>query len=115
MSESTKLLATVAKIDNSNFTIDTQNMISIDTSNNRIGINTLDPSYSIDILGNQDTSGIIRCEKTITKNIEINTITDNFNIVDLFKATKQLYIDLSNQLGLVDNKMNSNYTLFREI
>lgn len=115
MSESTKLLATVAKIDNNNFTIDTENMISIDTCNNRIGINTLDPSYSIDILGNQDTSGIIRCEKMITNNIEINTITDNFNIVDLFKATKQLYIDLSNQPGLVDNKMNSIYTLFREI
>lgn len=115
MSESTKLLATVAKIDNNNFTIDTENMISIDTCNNRIGINTLDPSYSIDILGNQDTSGIIRCEKMITNNIEINTITDNFNIVDLFKATKQLYIDLSNQPGLIDNKMNSIYTLFREI
>lgn len=90
-------------------------MISIDTCNNRIGINTLDPSYSIDILGNQDVSGIIRCEKLITNNTEINTISNNFNIVDLFKATKQLYIDLSNQPQLVDNKMNSIYTLFREI
>lgn len=115
MSESTKLLATVAKIDNNNFTLDTENMISIDTCNNRIGINTLDPSYSIDIVGNQDVSGIIRCEKLITNNTEINTISNNFNIVDLFKATKQLYIDLSNQPQLVDNKMNSIYTLFREI
>tara|TARA_Y100000389_G_scaffold203302_1_gene251312 strand:- start:3309 stop:3653 length:345 start_codon:yes stop_codon:yes gene_type:complete len=114
MSESTKLLATVAKIDNSNFTIDTQNMISIDTSNNRIGINTLDPSYSIDILGNEDISGIIRCEKIIAKNIKLNTITDDsFNIVDLFNATKQLYIDLSAQPGLVDNSMNSIYKVFR--
>lgn len=115
MSESTKLLATVAKIDNNNFTLDTENMISIDTCNNRIGINTLDPSYSIDIVGNQDVSGIIRCEKLITNNTEINTISNNFNIVDLFKATKQLYMDLSNQPQLVDNKMNSIYTLFREI
>ena len=34
----------------SNITIDTGNLICIDTSYNRIGINTIDPSYSITIL-----------------------------------------------------------------
>ena len=36
----------------SNITIDTGNLICIDTSYNRIGINTIDPSYSIHIQHN---------------------------------------------------------------
>jgi hypothetical protein len=41
-------------------TIDTSNLICIDTSNNRIGINTIDPSYSITILdkNNSTNNGI---------------------------------------------------------
>ena len=47
------LIGTFSSIDinNSNTTIiDTSNLICIDTSNNRIGINTMDPSYSITIM-----------------------------------------------------------------
>ena len=206
MSSSTKLLATIAKIDNNNFSLETDNMISIDTSNNRIGINTLDPSYSIDILGNRDISGILRCDTIICSNFisdsitqEISQkldsitsgsqITDNvnqliksnndacfniidisstiilsksknltleyfnnldislsnlltsnqdasfgnveiidlscetmvcndistttFKLIDLYMATKQLYLDLSGQPGLVDNSMLPVYDIFR--
>jgi hypothetical protein len=47
------LIGTFSSIDinNSNTTIiDTSNLICIDTSYNRIGINTMDPSYSITIM-----------------------------------------------------------------
>ena len=47
------LIGTFSSIDinNSNTTtIDASNLICIDTSNNRIGINTMDPSYSITIM-----------------------------------------------------------------
>ena len=40
----------------SNITIDTGNLICIDTSYNRIGINTIDPSYSITILDRNNSS-----------------------------------------------------------
>jgi hypothetical protein len=36
--------------------IDASNLICIDTSNNRIGINTINPSYSITILDNGSTT-----------------------------------------------------------
>jgi len=46
------LIGTFSSIDlnNSNTTIDSSNLICIDTSHNRIGINTIDPSYSITII-----------------------------------------------------------------
>lgn len=45
------LIGTFSSIDinGSNTTIDSTNLICIDTSNNRIGINTIDPSCSIHI------------------------------------------------------------------
>ena len=106
---STKLLATLAKIDNNNFDLDINNLIAIDTSNNRLGINTLDPSYSIDVLGNEDISGIIRCDNIICNDISLN----NFNIINLFKATKSMFNDMSNQSGLIDNSNNIIYNIFK--
>ena len=45
------LIGTFSSIDNNNNTIiDSTKLICIDTSNNRIGINTIDPSYSITIM-----------------------------------------------------------------
>jgi len=48
------LIGTFSSIDinNGTTTIDSSNLICIDTSNNRIGINTIDPSYSITIINN---------------------------------------------------------------
>lgn len=113
MSSSTKLLATIAKIDNNNFTLEMDNMITIDTCNNRIGINTLDPSYSIDVLGNRDVSGVLRCDTIICNDISINNQNASFSLIDLFMATKQLYQDLSGQFQLVDNSMLPVYDIFR--
>lgn len=48
------LIGTFSSIDinNSATIIDSSNLICIDTSNNRIGINTIDPSCSIHIINN---------------------------------------------------------------
>ena len=55
-----KIISTVNSV-TQNITVipDQDNVIMIDTSNNRIGINTLHPSYSIDVKDNPDMSGII--------------------------------------------------------
>jgi len=53
------LIGTFSSIDinNSNTTIiDASNLICIDTSNNRIGINTMDPEYSITIMNPSNNS-----------------------------------------------------------
>jgi len=52
------LIGTFSSIDFNSLstTIDSSNLICIDTSNNRIGINTIDPSYSIHIKKTSNTS-----------------------------------------------------------
>jgi hypothetical protein len=60
------LIGTFSSIDinNSNTTIDSNNLICIDTSYNRIGINTIDPSCSIHIINTGSTSNISNAIKT---------------------------------------------------
>ena len=51
------LIGTFSSIDDINGrTTDTSNLICIDTSNNRIGINTINPTHSITILYNNNTT-----------------------------------------------------------
>ena len=51
------LIGTFSSIDiNNTTTIDSSDLICIDTSNNRIGINTIDPSYSITIINTNRTN-----------------------------------------------------------
>ena len=51
------LIGTFSSIDiNNTTTIDSADLICIDTSNNRIGINTIDPSYSITIINTNRTN-----------------------------------------------------------
>ena len=69
------LIGTFSSIDDINRrTTDTSNLICIDTSNNRIGINTIDPSYSITIIN--------------TTNNGTNNGTNSRNAI----ATPKLYI-----------------------
>jgi len=60
------LIGTFSSIDinNLNTTIDSSNLICIDTSYNRIGINTIDPSCSIHIINTGSTSNISNAIKT---------------------------------------------------
>ena len=75
-------------------TIDNSNLICIDTANNRIGINTIDPSYSISII---DTSA--STSTTTTNNrIGIYTPTLYFDIAKMPETPSdaiigQAYID----------------------
>ena len=51
------LIGTFSSIDDiTTRSIDASNLICIDTSNNRIGINTIDPSYSIHIVDNSSVN-----------------------------------------------------------
>ena len=59
------------------YTLSDTNLISIDISDNRIGINTLDPSYSIHVKDTNDTSGIISTSKMITQDLDTSNITAN--------------------------------------
>ncbi len=79
--------------------------ICIDTSNTRIGINTLDPSYSIHIADSTDNSGSfyaseITCISANIKNLDISSII-NINTISginlLFDVSK---IDISGTIDL---------------
>lgn len=85
MSNRTKLLTAVSGLNNTTFQIDQGNLIAIDTSNNRIGINTIDPEYSIHV-----NDGTIKTTDLIVD--DINTV----NFSQLIQDLKQLYTDISN-------------------
>jgi hypothetical protein len=79
--------------------------ICIDTSNTRIGINTLDPSYSIHIADSRDISGSfyaseITCISANITNLDISSII-NINTISginlLFDVSK---IDISGTIDL---------------
>jgi hypothetical protein len=100
------LIGTFSSIDinNSNTTIDSSNLICIDTSNNRIGINTIDPSYSITIINNNPTdkssrNAIATPKLYITEILNINivgqTMSENINL-----NRYEVYCDLSGYLRL---------------
>ena len=67
-SDYNKIISTINSV-SSNYTYvpDPNNLICIDSSNNRIGINTLNPDYSIDVSG-----GNIRATDFILSNSGVN-------------------------------------------
>tara|TARA_B110001450_G_scaffold44495_1_gene41079 strand:- start:3815 stop:4288 length:474 start_codon:yes stop_codon:yes gene_type:complete len=83
--------------------------ICIDTSNTRIGINTLDPSYSLHIMDGDDNSGNIYVSEIncigadmdsldVSSIININTIAGINLVFDVSKIDISGTIDLSNAL-----------------
>ncbi len=99
------LIGTFSSIDinNSNTIIDSSNLICIDTSNNRIGINTIDPSYSITIINNTTNKTSSR-NAIATPKLYITEIS-NINIVGLTMLDTsytrfEVYCDLSGYLRL---------------
>ena len=85
---------------NSNSFNITNDLIVIDTSDNRIGVNTIDPSYSIDVRDLSDVSGIIYTEYLKTGAI-ISNLTPN--------------IDVCYNLGSQDNKWNEIHTNYLDV
>ena len=76
-----------------NRNIDPSNLICIDTLNNRIGINTIDPSYSITIVDNISTPNI---------SIGIYTPRLYFDVTNLPRSSNdasfgQVYVDGTNE------------------
>tara|TARA_X000000368_G_scaffold339393_1_gene277498 strand:+ start:213 stop:503 length:291 start_codon:yes stop_codon:yes gene_type:complete len=72
MSSIENIISTVSCISSDDsYLPDVNNIICIDTSNNRIGINTIKPNYSIDLNDNNldASSGIIKCKNLILYNI----------------------------------------------
>jgi pectate lyase len=76
------LIGTLATINTGSFIPIPTNLVCIDTSNNRLGVNTIDPSYSIHVLGSGDdgtmsSSGLIVSDtmntRVILKNLPINS------------------------------------------
>ena len=77
MSSINTLVGTFSSV-GSNYEVVPDELIAIDTSNNRLGINTIDPSYSIHVSDSNDSSGIIYTSKLIVNN-EIFYIKDNID------------------------------------
>ena len=97
MSESINtLIGTFSSIDNMNSqVIEPNSLIAIDTSFNRIGINTVDPSYSIHVTSNAVASGIISTPRLIISSLR--KITDD-NTSGL--EENEIYCDGSNNLKI---------------
>ena len=93
------LVSAFSSIPNNEINIEPNKLICIDTSNNRLGIHTIDPSYSIDVRNLNDASGIIYTENLIVnrriifKNIKVNP---NLNLL----TTGEIYSDLSGFLKI---------------
>ena len=92
MSSIENIISTVSCISSEDsYLPDANNIICIDTSNNRIGINTIKPNYSIDISGIDSSSGIIKC-----KNLILYDVPDSSD--SLLKG--QLYKDTDGTLKI---------------
>jgi hypothetical protein len=131
-----KIIANIKKsrIDTNNF-IDTENVVSIDSSNVRIGINTKDPQYAIDVSGESAKSWINSKNINISELAKIQNISGQFaeiadisstNIIDIslgrFKLLVGETIDVSliiaNVISINDisiNEINVNTLTSHEI
>jgi hypothetical protein len=89
------LIGTFSSIDTNSSvppTIDVSNLICIDTSNNRIGINTMNPRYSITIMNSTNTTN-----NTIAISTPRLHIT---NIVKVLNATTDIFTQGLNQFEI---------------
>ena len=131
-----KIIANIKKsrINTDNF-INTENVVSIDSSNIRIGINTKDPQYAIDVSGDSAISWINSKNINISDLAKIQSISGQFaeisdfsstNIIDIslgrFKLLEGTTIDVSliiaNVISINDisiNEINVNTLISHEI
>ena len=72
----TKLLSTLTHISTNTTLSITDELIAIDTCNNRIGINTINPQYSIDISGQSGETATLKTYKLIASSIDFSGIPD---------------------------------------
>lgn len=92
-----KLIANIKQANlnnNTNNFINSEHVICIDSSNNRIGINTRNPEYSIDIVGSTKNHGVKANYLQIDNSANINEISCNKIII--FNELSADKIDVSN-------------------
>jgi hypothetical protein len=97
------LIGTFSSIDFNSLstTIDSSNLICIDTSNNRIGINTIDPSYSIHIKKTSNTSNAISTPKLYITDISVISIGERMSdLPNPSPNSYEVYCDSSGYLRL---------------
>ena len=88
------LIGTFATVNTGSYTPIPNSLVCIDTANNRIGVNTIDPSYGIHVIGSDDdgtissTSLRISSDSTTSKTV---IIFENLPTSDEGLATGQLY------------------------
>ena len=89
---SNKIITSLNALTNDNILPNTNNVIVIDSCNNRIGINILDPLYSLDICKNSIAgSGSLRC--------------NNLYNVSFIKSSSDNIIDISGYVN-IDGSLN---------
>jgi len=91
-----KILTTVNSVtSNYSFTPDLENVIVIDTSNNRIGINTVNPQYSIDVCNGRIRSDSLEVlgDASINNMLEVSN-----NLIVLGDASINNVLEVSNNL-----------------
>jgi hypothetical protein len=88
MSDYNKIISTINSVSsNYSYSPDPNNLICIDSSNNRIGINTLNPTAAIDISG-----GNIRAKDFVF----IDSSNNSRELKIIINALINQFIDLSN-------------------
>tara|TARA_X000000368_G_C23056818_1_gene724323 strand:+ start:2978 stop:3301 length:324 start_codon:yes stop_codon:yes gene_type:complete len=87
------LIGTFATINTGSFQPIPSNLVCIDTSNNRIGINTIDPSYSIHVLGSDEDGTIASSNLKISNNSNTKIIFKNLPTSSDGLETGQLWND----------------------
>ena len=82
-----------------NITVDAPNLICIDTSDNRIGINTIDPSYSIMIVDTNPTRSANRTIGIYTPRLyfDLSKIEQAANGTTILKVG-EVFVDFSGYL-----------------
>ena len=100
-SQYNKILTTVNSVTSDySFTPDLSNVIVIDTSNNRIGINTVNPQYSIDCNGQIRTDSLeisdnllLKGDASFNSNVEVSN-----NLLVNGDASFNSNVEVSNNL-----------------
>ena len=111
-----KIIANIKKsrINTDNF-INTENVVSIDSSNIRIGINTKDPQYAIDVSGDSAKSWINSKNIIISELAKIQNISGQFAEIRDFSSTNIIDISLGRFKLLVGETIDVSLIIANDI
>ena len=87
------LIGTFATLETGSYSLVPDKLVCIDTSNNRIGVNTIDPSYGIHVMGDSSSGTISSCGLRVSNNSNTVVVFDNLPAYSDSLELGQLYID----------------------